>query len=251
MLGHPIGRTYTPTEAQLWIARRVRSEDRESPDSEDRGNDIAGGQLVDGKYRVEHLLGEGGMAAVWAGTNERTGKRVALKVILRSLATTPAAQGLFHSEALASSRVNHPNVVTVFDVIEHEGMACIVMELLEGEPLGSYITARDSSASARRRSFCCRRCVGWPPLTRRRDPPRSQAAEHLRLHRARRADRDQQGVGFWHLGHGGTGDGSFAGPLAGLAMGTPAYMSPESLMGSASVDERADVYGFGVLRTRH
>ena len=94
---------------------------------------------MDGKYRVEHLLGQGGMAAVWAGTNERTGKQVALKVILRSLATTRVAQGLFHSEVLAASLVNHPNVVTVFDVIEHEGMACIVMELLEGEPLSSYI----------------------------------------------------------------------------------------------------------------
>ena len=82
------------------------------------------------------------MAAVWAGTNERTGKRVALKVILQSLATTREAQGLFQSEALAASRVNHPNVVTVFDVIEHEGMACIVMELLDGEPLGSYIARK-------------------------------------------------------------------------------------------------------------
>jgi len=103
---------------------------------------LQAGQLVGGKYRVDHLLGEGGMAAVWAGTNERTGKRVALKVILRSLATTREAQGLFQSEALAASRVNHPNVVTVFDIIEHEGMACIVMELLDGEPLGSYIARK-------------------------------------------------------------------------------------------------------------
>jgi len=69
---------------------------------------LRAGQLVDGKYRVERLIGQGGMAAVWAGTNERTGKRVALKVILRSLATTKEAQELFHSEVLAASRVNHP-----------------------------------------------------------------------------------------------------------------------------------------------
>src|SRR5450759_2969620 len=97
------------------------------------------GAVVDGTYRVDRPVGEGGMAAVWAGTNVRTGKRVALKVILRSLKTMPEAEGLFHSEGLAASRVNHPNVVTVFDVVEHEGMACLVMELLDGEPLGSYI----------------------------------------------------------------------------------------------------------------
>jgi len=65
---------------------------------------LRAGQLVDGKYRVDRLIGEGGMAAVWAGTNERTGKRVALKVILRSLAKTADAQNLFHSEVLAASR---------------------------------------------------------------------------------------------------------------------------------------------------
>ena len=103
---------------------------------------LQAGQMVDGKYRVERLLGEGGMAAVWVGTNERTGKHVALKVVLRSLATMRVAQGLFHSEVLAASLVNHPNVVTVFDVIEHEGLACIVMELLEGEPLSSTIARK-------------------------------------------------------------------------------------------------------------
>ena len=85
------------------------------------------GQIVGGQYRVDRLVGQGGMAAVWAGTNERTGKRVALKVILLSLSTTRVAQNLFHREALAASRVNHPNVVNVFDIIEHEGMTCIVM----------------------------------------------------------------------------------------------------------------------------
>src|ERR1700690_3521061 len=100
------------------------------------------GQMVGGQYRVDHLVGQGGMAAVWAGVNEHTGKRVALKVILLSLSTTRDAQNLFHREALAASRVNHPNVVSVFDIIEHEGMTCIVMEMLEGESLGSYIARK-------------------------------------------------------------------------------------------------------------
>ena len=209
---------------------------------------LRAGQLVDGKYRVEHLLGEGGMAAVWAGTNERTGKRVALKVILRSLATTPAAQGLFHSEAMASSRVNHPNVVTVFDVIEHEGMACIVMELLEGEPLGSYI-ARKGFLSVNEAAELL-----LPAM-------RGVAAAHSQgvIHR----DLKPQNI-FVCIGPDGrivtskvldfgisvmverVTDPS-AGQPPGLVMGTPAYMSPESLLGVAAVDERSDVYGFGVL----
>jgi serine/threonine protein kinase len=209
---------------------------------------LRAGQLVDGKYRVERLLGEGGMAAVWAGTNERTGKRVALKVILRSLATTEEAQGLFHSEALAASRVNHPNVVTVFDVIEHDGMPCIVMELLDGEPLGSYIAFRGFLTVGEATM------VLLPAM-------RGVAAAHAQgvIHR----DLKPQNI-FICIGPDGrvvttkvldfgisvmmerVMDRS-AEPVPALAMGTPAYMSPEHLMGSARIDERADVYGFGVL----
>jgi serine/threonine-protein kinase len=209
---------------------------------------LRAGQLVDGKYRVERLLGEGGMAAVWAGTNERTGKRVALKVILRSLATTKEAQGLFHSEAVAASRVNHPNVVTVFDVIEHEGMPCIVMELLDGEPLGSYIAFRGFLTVSEAM------IVLLPAM-------RGVAAAHAQgvIHR----DLKPQNI-FICIGPDGrvvttkvldfgisvmmerVMDRS-AGPAPALAMGTPAYMSPEHLMGSERIDERSDVYGFGVL----
>jgi serine/threonine protein kinase len=118
------------------------------------------GQILDGKYRVDHLLGQGGMAAVWAGTNEHTGKRVALKVILLSLASKPEVQNLFHGEALAASRVNHPNVVSVFDVIDHKGMTCIVMELLDGESLASSWLLGSRSPSDLLR--CRRPCAARP-----------------------------------------------------------------------------------------
>ena len=207
---------------------------------------LQAGQLVDGRYRVEHLLGQGGMAAVWAGTNERTGKHVALKVILRSLAKTSLAQGLFHSEVLAASLVNHPNVVTVFDVIEHEGMACIVMELLEGEPLGNYIA---------RKGF-----LGVNEATMLLLPAmRGVAAANAQgvIHRDLKPQNificmepDGRIVTTKVLDFGISvmverGMDPSADPVS--AMGTPAYMSPEHILGVAQIDARADVYGFGVL----
>ena len=207
---------------------------------------LQAGQLVDGKYRVEHLLGEGGMAVVWAGTNERTGKQVALKVISRSLATTRLAQGLFRREVLAASLVNHPNVVTVFDVIEHEGMACIVMELLEGEPLGSYMA---------RKGF-----LGVNEVTTLLLPAmRGVAAANAQgvIHRDLKPQNificmepDGRIVTTKVLDFGiavmvERGLDPSAGPA--LAMGTPAYMSPEHILGVADIDGRADVYGFGLL----
>ena len=188
------------------------------------------------------------MAAVWAGTNEHTGKQVALKVILLSLSTTREAQNLFHREALAASRVNHPNVVTVFDVIEHEGMACIVMELLDGEPLASYL-ARKGSLSVDEAT-----ALLLPAM-------RGVAAANAQgvIHRDLKPQNificvgpDGRIVTTKVLDFGisvivGRVMDPLAGPVPALAMGTPAYMSPEHILGVAHVDERADVYGFGVL----
>jgi serine/threonine-protein kinase len=207
---------------------------------------LRAGQLVDGKYRVEHLLGAGGMAAVWAGTNERMGKQVALKVILRSLATTRLAQGLFHREVLAASMVNHPNVVTVFDVVEHEGMACIVMELLEGEPLGSYIERKGFLGvhEATRLLLPAMRGVG---------AANSQGVIHRDLKPqnificmepdGRIVTTKVLDFGIAVMQERGT-DPSARLPFA---MGTPAYMSPEHILGVPDIDGRADVYGFGLL----
>jgi eukaryotic-like serine/threonine-protein kinase len=209
---------------------------------------LQAGQFVYGKYRVDRLIGQGGMAAVWAGTDERTGKRVALKVILRSLAKTTEAQALFYGEARAVSRVNHPNVVTVFDVIQLGGMPCIVMELLEGEPLGDYIAVREFLTVSEATT------VLLPAM-------RGVAAAHAQgvIH----CDLKPQNI-FVCIGPDGRvvttkvldfgisvmverATDRSAGPSPALSMGTPAYMSPEQLLGWARIDERADVYSFGVL----
>lgn len=207
---------------------------------------LRAGQLVDGKYRVEHLLGAGGMATVWAGTNERTGKQVALKVISRSLATTRVARDLFHREVLAASLVNHPNVVTIFDVIEHAGMACIVMELLEGEALGSYIARKGFLSVSEATGLLL-------PAMRGVAAANAQGVIHRDLKPPNIficMEPDGRIVTTKVLDFGISVmveralDFS-AGPT--LAMGTPAYMSPEHILGVPDIDGRADVYGFGVL----
>ncbi len=214
----------------------------------ERGTAIEAGVVLDGKYRVDHLVGQGGMAAVWAGTNERTGKRVALKVLLPALTATPGADSLFQREGLAASRVNHPNVVTVFDVIEHHGMACIVMELLTGEPLDRY--------RARLGGLSVNDVYGLllPAM-------RGVSAAHAQgvIHR----DLKPQNI-FVCIGPDGRAVTTkvldfgisiiverardpAVGQTVSVPMGTPAYMAPEQILGSTPIDERADVYGFGVL----
>ncbi len=119
---------------------------KEMPEHDNIETILRPGQLVGLHYRVERLIAKGGMAAVWAGINEHTGKRVALKLILQSFASNTDVIELFRREALTASSINHPNVVNIFDVIDHHGMACIVMELFDGETLGSYL-ARNGALS--------------------------------------------------------------------------------------------------------
>ena len=209
---------------------------------------LSPGQIVGGRYRVGKLMAEGGMAAVWAGQNERTGKRVALKVILQSMATVGEAAELFRGEALAASKINHPNVVSIFDVVDHGSMTCIVMELLDGETLDRHL-ARNGPLSLQETV-----ALLLPAM-------RGVAAAHAQgvVHRDLKpgnvflcSDADGRILTSKVLDFGIATmmERAGASPIATdllVRMGTPTYMSPEAIQCSPDVDGRTDVYGFGVL----
>src|SRR5262249_28322912 len=87
---------------------------------------LAIGEVVADKYRIERLLGSGGMAEVYGAVNIRTERRVALKWILPALAASNEVLARFRREAPAAGRINHPHVLTIFDVLEHHGSARLV-----------------------------------------------------------------------------------------------------------------------------
>jgi hypothetical protein len=94
------------------------------------------GAVLDGSYRVERMLGEGGMGAVYCATHLRLDKPVAIKVMARELGAASEALARFHREAMVTSNLGHPNIVQVFDFsTTPTGEPFLVMELLEGEDL--------------------------------------------------------------------------------------------------------------------
>src|SRR5580704_12344701 len=94
------------------------------------------GQTIAGKYRLNRLLGTGGMASVWSATNVFTEREFAIKFMLPQVARTPEAARRFLLEAKVSARINHPNIIEVIDVGQAEdGSLFLVMELLTGAPL--------------------------------------------------------------------------------------------------------------------
>lgn len=203
------------------------------------------GEVVERKYRVERLLGIGGMGAVFAASHVVTGKRVALKWLLPGASDGRGAELRLLREAKATARIEHPNVVNVFDVGRHASGLYLVMELLEGESLGQRLQrARIASGEAI--------ALLMPAL-------RGVAAAHAEgiVHRDLKPDniflcRDAEGryrdskvldFGISKL----TSGEELALTASGTLLGTPCYMSPEQIRGEGDVDERVDVYAVGVI----
>ncbi len=101
------------------------------------------GQLVGGKYRVQRLIGTGGMGTVWEGVHEQLGTRVAIKFIKPQFAEQPEARARFQIEARAAAKLQTKHAVHVYDYgVTPEGLPYIVMEFLEGHSLSDAIIER-------------------------------------------------------------------------------------------------------------
>src|SRR5262245_23602199 len=88
-----------------------------------------------GPYTIDGLLGAGGMGEVYRGLDTRLGRAVALKVISQRLVGDEPSRRRFETEARAASALNHPAIVTIYDVGESDGISWIAMELVEGRTL--------------------------------------------------------------------------------------------------------------------
>src|SRR5690606_11818666 len=100
------------------------------------------GKLIAGKYRLELVLGRGGMGTVYRATHTWTGRPVAVKYLHPEHAQDAASVGRFLREARAAASVRHPNAVDVLDMgQDDDGSAYLVLELLEGGTLSQYLAA--------------------------------------------------------------------------------------------------------------
>ena len=97
------------------------------------------GAVLGERYVLHEPTGQGGMATVWQATDRVLDRPVAVKVLHASLAGEPAFLERFKAEALASARLNHPNVVNVFDTGSQDRTAYIVMELFGAETLKDLV----------------------------------------------------------------------------------------------------------------
>lgn len=202
--------------------------------AKEQQSDPERGALLAGKFRVLEKLGAGGMSAVFRAEHVTTGKQVAIKAIR---ADSPEAASRLLREAAFSRLLEHPNIVHVHDVTAAHGAVLLIMELLEGESLRTYL---ERHAQPNYAEFIA---LMLPALD-------AIAEAHALgvIHRDLKPEnillvRGAQGPKPTVLDFGIAAISTEPGELAG----TPLYMPPEALLGAADVGEATDVYALGVL----
>ena len=199
-------------------------------------------------YEITAHLGSGGMGDVYRARDARLRRDVALKVLPERFSTDQERLRRFEQEARAAGTLNHPNVLTIFDVGSHEGMPYLVSELLEGVTLGEEL---------KKGPLPIRKAIDYAAQV-----VRGLAAAHDKgiFHRDLKPDNifvTTDGrvkildFGLAKLSEAAPDPGASAMPTAavtgsGVVMGTVGYMSPEQIHGLPA-DHRSDIFSFGAV----
>ena len=99
------------------------------------------------RYRIVEKLGEGGMGKVYLAQDSELNRKVALKFLPPQFTENPEVNARFKHEARAAAALNHPNIITVYDVGEHEGNAFIAMEYIQGQSLRNLLAKEELSTN--------------------------------------------------------------------------------------------------------
>ncbi|MEU6983887.1 protein kinase [Streptomyces sp. NPDC046324] len=224
-----------------------------APESEAGGGGLSGaaaeswgigGVVGDGRYRLTHRLGRGGMAEVFAAEDVRLGRTVAVKLLRSDLAEDPVSKARFTREAQSVAGLNHHAIVAVYDsgedVVGGQSVPYIVMELVEGRTIRDLLISAEAPGPEQALIIVSGVLEAL-----------AYSHQHGIVHR----DIKPANVIITHTGAVKVMDFGIARALhgaqstmtqTGMVMGTPQYLSPEQALGKA-VDHRSDLYATGCL----
>jgi serine/threonine protein kinase len=207
---------------------------------------LAVGDVIASKYRVDRILGTGGMGVVVAATHVRLQQPVALKFLLPAHVANPEAVERFAREARASAQLRNEHVCRVSDVDAFaDGSPYIVMELLDGLDLASILKRTGPLPVATACNYALEACLGVAEAHALGIVHRDLKPANLFL--TKRPDgRPLIKVLDFGIAK-ASSDRGFDLTQTSVVLGSPGYMSPEQLRSSRQVDPRSDIWGIGVI----
>jgi hypothetical protein len=211
---------------------------------------LSTGDIIDGKYRIIRLIGEGGMGAVYEAENMRIHRKVAIKVLHSGVAQTGEAVSRFEREAQAAGRIGSEHIVEVLDLGNlPSGDRYMVMEFMDGDSLSGRIRSKGRLTPNEIYPVMHQLLEALAAAHGAGIIHRDLKPDNVYLLKSRGGKADfvkllDFGISkFNQL----SGDSGFSMTRTGAVMGTPYYMAPEQAKGSRDLDHRVDLYAAGVI----
>lgn len=192
-----------------------------------------------GKFEIKRLLGQGSMGEVYLGVDPSIGREVAIKTILSTSATGQEAKDRFAREAKAAGLLNHPNLVTIHEFGEDQGVLYIAMEYVKGNDLEELIL-NNSLTSSEALEVLAQVCDGLAFAHKNHIVHRDIKPSNIRIFR----DGKRLHVKVLDFGVARTNNSDMT--ATGMVVGTVSYMAPEYIR-TGTTDPRGDLFAVGVM----
>lgn len=189
-----------------------------------------------GRYEVVSRLGQGGMGSLYLAKDPKIGRLVAIKLVRQEF-DSPDARQRFAREAQSAGTLRHPNIVTIFDVDEHEGLPFIAMEYIDGETLAEVVRRKAPLPLARRIQWIEDLCAALAYAHR-------QGVIHRDIKPANLMVDSEGTLKILDFGLARRDASKFT--QSHVIIGTPNYMSPEQIRGD-NIDTRSDIFAVGAV----
>lgn len=205
------------------------------------------GTIIEDKYRIDRMLGKGGMGAVYEGENVRIHRRVAIKILHSEVSDRDDIVQRFEREAQAAGRIGSAHIVEVLDLGSlFTGERFMVMEYLDGESLGARIKKRERLAPQEFASTLHALLEGLAAAHEAHIIHRDLKPDNVYLVNAKNQPDFVKILDFGVSKFTAAEQGDLAKTSTGMIMGTPYYMSPEQVR-AEQLDARSDLYSVGVM----